>query len=513
MKKLVLFLSFLFVISCTKDPIIYTLTTSANPSEGGTVSPVVKVYNEGETAIITATPAVEYVFQSWSGATGSASSTSLVMNSDKSVTANFVKKKYALTTTVEGEGTVTEKVIKAGVATDYNSGTIVELTAEPSAEWVFKEWTGDITGTENPTQITIDKAKSVTAVFVKKQYKLSVFVRGEGTVTEKIIKSGLATDYNSGTIIELTAVPEDGWEFEDWYIHNDIRETDNPLEITIDKEKLITANFSKISEPIKSQYLIENDSIIQFMKTHFYNYEAFNNLSSNNTVELIIDTISGGNVDKIPLFEQVITMSIDIIDEYDEAVPHNMYYIINREGNGQNPTVADSVYVSYKGITLNKNSFDIRKNPVWLDNTRTLRGFVEFSTLLKKGDISNNVNGGYEANNFGTGFVIMPSALGYYGNSDASAGIPPYSPLIFQINMYDLNATDHDVDGISSIDEDLNGDRILTNDDSDSDGLPNYRDPDDDGDGVLTKDEYDSNGDGVPDDTDGDGIPDYLDNN
>ena len=39
MKKLSLFLSFLFVISCTKDPIIYTLTTSANPADGGTVSP------------------------------------------------------------------------------------------------------------------------------------------------------------------------------------------------------------------------------------------------------------------------------------------------------------------------------------------------------------------------------------------------------------------------------------------------------------------------------------------
>tara|TARA_Y100000385_G_C12999121_1_gene596310 strand:+ start:297 stop:1118 length:822 start_codon:yes stop_codon:yes gene_type:complete len=87
------------------------------------------------------------------------------MDSDKSVTANFVKKKYTLTTSVEGEGTVTEKVIKAGTATDYNSGTIVELTAVPSSEWEFKEWTGDLTGTENPKQITIDKAKTVKAVF------------------------------------------------------------------------------------------------------------------------------------------------------------------------------------------------------------------------------------------------------------------------------------------------------------------------------------------------------------
>ena len=201
MKKLALFLSFLFVISCSKDPVIYTLTTSANPSEGGAVSPTTKQYEEGETATITATPAAEYLFQSWSGAAGSTNNTSVVMNSDKSVTANFVKKKYALTTTVEGEGTVTEKVIKAGAATDYNSGTIVELTAVPSGEWLFVEWEGDIAGTENTTQITIDKAKSVIAVFVKKQYPLTIEIEGEGTVTEKIIKAGLSTDYNSGTIV------------------------------------------------------------------------------------------------------------------------------------------------------------------------------------------------------------------------------------------------------------------------------------------------------------------------
>ena len=231
MKKLALFLSFLFVISCTKDPIIYTLTTSANPADGGTVSPSTQQYDEGKTATITATASSEYVFQSWSGATGSSNSTSVVMNSDKSVTANFVKKKYALTTTVEGEGTVTEKVIKAGAATDYNSGTIVELTAVPSGEWLFVEWKGDVTGTENPTQITIDKAKSVTAVFVKKQYPLTIEIEGEGTVSEKVIKAGTATDYNSGTIVELTATPSDEWEFKEWT--GDLTGSDNPAQITV----------------------------------------------------------------------------------------------------------------------------------------------------------------------------------------------------------------------------------------------------------------------------------------
>jgi len=257
MKKLALFLSFLFVLSCTKDPIIYTLTTSANPADGGTVSPSTQQYDEGKTATITATASSEYVFQSWSGATGSTNSTSVVMNSDKSVTANFVKKKYALTTAVEGEGTVTEKVIKAGAATDYNSGTIVELTAVPSEEWMFVEWTGDITGTENPTQITIDKAKNVTAVFVKKQYPLTIEIEGEGTVTEKVIKQGLATDYNSGTIVELTAEPTGDWEFVEWT--GDVISTENPVQITIDNAKTVKAKFMRYFDYKTPSYVWKNN--------------------------------------------------------------------------------------------------------------------------------------------------------------------------------------------------------------------------------------------------------------
>ena len=271
MKKLALFLSFLFVISCTKDPIIYTLTTSANPADGGTVSPSTQQYDEGKTATITATASSEYVFQSWSGATGSTNSTSVVMNSDKSVTANFVKKKYALTTTVEGEGTVTEKVIKAGAATDYNSGTIVELTAVPSGEWLFVEWKGDVTGTENPTQITIDKAKSVTAVFVKKQYPLTIEIEGEGTVKEEVIKQGLATDYNSGTIVELTAEPTGDWQFVEWT--GDITSTENAVQITIDNAKTVKARFHKPIDYLVNSHYYKNEmnpyfDLIKITKNH-----------------------------------------------------------------------------------------------------------------------------------------------------------------------------------------------------------------------------------------------------
>jgi FKBP-type peptidyl-prolyl cis-trans isomerase FkpA len=261
---------------------------------------------------------------------------------------------------------------------------------------------------------------------------------------------------------------------------------------------------------IATQYALENDSIVEFLQTHFYNYENFQNLSSDNTIELLIDTISGDNSDKIPLFNQVSTISIDIEGDDGEIIKHNMYYIINREGSGDSPTVADSVFVAYKGLTLGNTTFDFRKTPVWLDNTSVVRGFKEFTTLLKRGDISTNNDGTYLLSNYGIGTVIMPSALGYYNSGTGS--ISAYSPLIFQINLSTYNTTDHDYDGVKTIDEDVNNNHIFADDDTDGDGLPNYRDPDDDGDGILTIDEYDANNDGIIDDTDGDGIPDYLDN-
>ena len=169
MKKLFSFLFVFILISCSKDieePVLFTLTVTANPTEGGTVSPTNGQYESGDVATVTATPNAEYVFEKWTGgATGTSSSVSVTMNGNKSVVANFIKKQYPLTIEIEGEGTVTETVIKQGLATDYNSGTIVELTAAPKDGWEFVEWTGDITSTENPTQITIDGPKTVKVKF------------------------------------------------------------------------------------------------------------------------------------------------------------------------------------------------------------------------------------------------------------------------------------------------------------------------------------------------------------
>jgi hypothetical protein len=331
MKKLILLLLFIpLVFSCSKETIKYNLTTSVNPIEGGDINPNGGIVDEGTQISIVASPAAEYLFDKWSGAaSGSSPSISVIMDSDKSVTANFIKKKYALITTVEGEGTVTEKVIKAGATTDYNSGTIVELTAAPSDEWEFKEWKGDVTSSENPTQITIDKAKSVTAVFVKKQYPLTVEIEGEGTVIIKIDNQiQNAEKYDSGTILEITAVAENEYDFKKW--SGDIDGSENPVQITIDKAMTITANFEDrsytTSEYIKFSgfgnaldeigikdeqraainglYVYWNDEIVI---TDYLNYRVLKYNRTNSTAEVISSAEMIG-LDNANLFTNGVTL-------------------------------------------------------------------------------------------------------------------------------------------------------------------------------------------------------------
>ena len=244
MRKFILFTFLTFLLSCSSDPIVYTLTATADPAEGGQVVPEYMEYGEGDTAYVVATPSDEYVLERWSGdASGNANTLVITMDKNKDVTAHFVKKKYPLIIKIEGEGEVKQEVIKQGMARDYNSGTIVKLTAEAEDEWLFVRWRGDLTGNENPTQITIDGPKTVVAEFEKKKYPLTIEIIGEGQVSQKVIKPGAPKDYNSGTIVELEALSGKDWKFIEW--RDDLTGNQNPQSITIDSPKKVTAVFEE----------------------------------------------------------------------------------------------------------------------------------------------------------------------------------------------------------------------------------------------------------------------------
>jgi hypothetical protein len=71
----------------------YLLTTVCNAAEGSSsINPIKQAYQTGDSVTIVATPKEGFLFSNWSGAsTATTSSITLIMNSDKIVTANFIQ--------------------------------------------------------------------------------------------------------------------------------------------------------------------------------------------------------------------------------------------------------------------------------------------------------------------------------------------------------------------------------------------------------------------------------------
>ena len=245
LKLLIYTLLLLLLVLCTDDdPIEYRLTTVCTPDKTGAVTPASGMFNEGTEVELKATPIDEYIFKNWTGdASGNDNPLKVIMLDDKNITAVFEKVDYALTLDVIGEGTVNQEIVLAkSSSTDYESGTTVQLTAVPDTEWKFVEWSGDHTGTENPIQLKMDQAMTITAKFEKVSYSLAIEINGNGTIDEAIIQAKSASkDYESGTTVQLTAVPEDQWEFVGW--SGDYTGAENPIQITIDKPMSIVATF------------------------------------------------------------------------------------------------------------------------------------------------------------------------------------------------------------------------------------------------------------------------------
>ena len=289
---------------------------------------------------------------------------------------------------------------------------------------------------------------------------------------------------------------------------------------------------SDVIEPVlrdkAEQAIADDEAIIAYLQTHFYNQEDFENPSEGFDKVIKFDTISGENANKTPLIESdLLTSKVITRDEVD----YKIYILKVREGAGDKPTFADSTYQNYRGELLNGVKFDQANTPLWFD----LQGYISTAisngqaVLQKKGGVIPGFAAGVtefrEASGFtlnddntvkwnddyGIGAIFFPSGLGYFAS--ASGAIPAYSPLIFSFQLFGVNEADHDGDGIPSYMEDLDGDKNVFNDDTDGNNYPNNSDVDDDGDGTLTKNEITVNEDGTitfPDNN-GNGIPNYLD--
>jgi FKBP-type peptidyl-prolyl cis-trans isomerase FkpA len=120
----------------------------------------------------------------------------------------------------------------------------------------------------------------------------------------------------------------------------------------------------------------------------------------------------------------------------------DLQYVIKEEGKGAKPAIGDTVKVNYVGKLTHGKVFDtsikeeadkakLPVNPMrtfepikfTLGVDPVIPAWVEGLQLLSKG---------------GKATLIIPSKLAYGSNGQPQGGIPPYAPLIFDVELVDI---------------------------------------------------------------------------
>lgn len=230
-------------ISCgsSEDDRVYTINIQAVPAEAGTVTPASGEFESGRSLEISATPNQHWVFIRWEGDhTGTVNPSAISMNSNKDIAAIFAKRDYPLTVLVEGEGVVDEKVVTPRT-TEYEHGTVVQLTPKPADGWEFREWLGAAVGNDNPLTITVNGVTEVTARFTRIEHAVTFNIVGVGTVLSDEITLEMTEYFTEGSMITLTAQPEEQWIFSSW--SGAFASDENPIDLFIDGPKEVTVTF------------------------------------------------------------------------------------------------------------------------------------------------------------------------------------------------------------------------------------------------------------------------------
>jgi NOL1/NOP2/fmu family ribosome biogenesis protein len=194
-------------------------------------------YRSNAVVTLRALPEAGWELLNWTGdASGTSSNLSVVVDRDKSVTAQFALiPRFTLGVATVGSGTVS-----GNTQSNYLRGTTVNLSAQPSPGWEFLSWTGDASGTSSNISVVMDRSKSVTAQFGRNAFTLTVTTLGSGTVS-----GNTQSNYLHGTTVNLSAEPAPGWYFQSW--SGDASGTLRNVSVVVDRDKSVVAHFPPLT--------------------------------------------------------------------------------------------------------------------------------------------------------------------------------------------------------------------------------------------------------------------------
>lgn len=247
----------------TNDPRSFAITVTSGGN--GTASANVPTAVPGNTVTLTATPDKGYAFASWFVESGDATLSGLTENpatftmpaTDVKVVASFNEigaEIHTITVTAQEGGEISYDPKEAA------AGTIVKIAAEPKKGYRFTGWKVEKGGveireTENPLQAGFEMGDE--DVVIVAQFAIAIYaITVDGNIKDgKVeVKDGVESALE-GTLITLTATPDEGFKFVGWeldgYELSEDGRTNNPITIKMPANDLgVGARFVKPMEDV-----------------------------------------------------------------------------------------------------------------------------------------------------------------------------------------------------------------------------------------------------------------------
>ena len=224
----------------------YTITVSANPSNGGTVTGGGS-YNQGQSCSVSATANNGFTFTNWTE-NGSVVSTqanyTFTVTGNRNLVANFQGQQQSYTITVSANPTNGGTVTGGG---SYNQGQQCTVSATPATGYTFLRWTenGTQVSTNTNYTFTVTGNRNLVAQFQQQNYTISVSANPSNGGS---VAGGGA--YHYGDNCTVIATPANGYTFLRWTENGNQVSTNATYTFTVTGNRTLVAQFQQQSYTI-----------------------------------------------------------------------------------------------------------------------------------------------------------------------------------------------------------------------------------------------------------------------
>ena len=245
---LVLFFALLFVFGCTQaerdnslDPDGVNYAGAVGENSSSSAMPSSSSVEDSSSSSEDSSSSIEVAGESSSSSEMPSSSSVEGSSSSSEGSSSSIVPKYTLEIIVdpaEGGSVSLDPELEL-----YEQGTVVTVKATANAKYAFVGWSGAFVSESKEWFIIMNDNKTLTAKFeLIPHYSLETHVNDVYGGTVHYSPSGAI--HVSGTVVTVTAEPEFGYEFTGW--SGDTTGTANPVTITMDENKELTANFAAL---------------------------------------------------------------------------------------------------------------------------------------------------------------------------------------------------------------------------------------------------------------------------